>query len=574
MKLQSLVLLLLSFVLFSCDSNSKNSDQKETGINIRLAKDPQMLNPLFRPSSIGREVYQYVFLSVANFHPKTMELCPILINNIPNGREVQYKGEKVIAYDLEFRPEAKWSDGTPITAKDYIFTLLSIRHPDSKISAWKPYLEYTKGYKTNSDPRKLTVFADAEYILSKEAILSVPLIPAHIFDAGNKMMQKDYSQITSPEYKSADSTEIKIINAVNQSASQKLGVVQSGPYAVDAFETNQYIHLIKKNDYWGERIEGIPYLENNMDKITFMIVPDELTAVTMAKENKLDLMMMNSSANYFNLKEDENFSDKWTFHAPQLLVYYYMAINNKSKILGDPQVRRAMAHLADVDDYIQTLEGGMGLRTSGHFHPSRSYYNESLAPIEFNIEKAKSLLAEAGWEDGNNDGILEKNIDGKETNLELDILQTGSALGKNVALLFQAEAEKAGIRINVVTKKMSLMRKENLHDYNFDLALLRAGMDEAKDDPYPRWHSDNSTPGGSNIVGYENQEVDALIEMLRISRDPSEQKSIYLKIQKLIYDDTPCVFLYCPLNKVIISNKFKALTTTKRPGYLANTFSE
>ena len=181
-------------------------------------------------------------------------------------------------------------------------------------------------------------------------------------------------------------------------------------------------------------------------------------------------------------------------------------------------------------------------------------------------------MSEAGWDDRDGDGVRDKLIAGEKENLELEILQSGASLGKNVSLLYQAAAEQAGVKIKVTTKKMSLMAKENLYDYKYDIALLRVGMDEAADDPYPRWHSDNALPGGSNQLGYVNENVDALIEQLRITRDAEARKQIYQDIQAEMYKDTPCIFLYSPLNKLLISNKFKALATTKRPGYLANTF--
>ena len=573
MKTRHFLLALIALFFFSCNSDTKTTSAADLDeINIRLSRDPQKINPFFAPSALGREVYQYVYLALANYHPKTLKLSPILITKVPDGRIEIIDGEEQIAYDIEFRPEARWSDGQPITARDYIFTLQTVVHPVSKISAWKPYFQYLKGFKQQDDPRKLTVYFDANYMLSKEVALTPPIMPAHIFDPNKVLSQKKVTEIMQDGY-TATAEESSIMEAVNNTATTKLDVVQSGPYSLTSFETNQYIQLTRNENFWGKEIKDVPYLENNLGKITFKIVPDEVTAVTMAKEGKIDLMMMRSSNNYLELKEETDFASQWTFHAPQLLVYYYMALNNKSPILKDPKVRRAMAHLADIEDYIETLDGGMGIRTSGHFHPVRSYYNKNLDLLEYNIELAAQLLAEAGWKDQDGDGILEKNIDGKQTDLELDILQTGSALGKNMVLLFQSSAKKAGVKINLVIKKMSIISKENLSDFNYDIVMLRVGMDEASDDPYARWHSDNAVAGGSNILGYSNPKVDALIDQLRVSRGASERDKIYKEMQDLMYEDTPCIFLYCPLNKMIVSNKFKALSTTKRPGYMANTFN-
>ena len=572
MKMPHFLLVLLTLILLSCSSDTTSNRTEQAEINIRLDRDPQKINPFFAPSARGREVFQYIFLAVADYHPKTLELSPILITKIPEGRIEQVGEEQHIAYDLEFRPEAKWSDGQPITGLDYIFTIKAVNHPDSKASAWKPYFQALKGFKLQDDPRKVTVYFDANYMLSREIALTPPLMPAHLYDPNEIITKKDLVDLMDANYSPTDTIETNIMETINSSATAKENVVQSGPYELASFETNQYIQLVRKENYWGDKVKGIPYLKNNIGKITFKIVPDEVAAVTMAKEGKLDLMKMRSSNSFQDLREETNFADDWTFHTPQLWAYYYMALNNKSPILQDAKVRRAFAHLADIEDYIETLDGGMGMRTTGHFHPVRSYYNKDLPLIEYNEELAGSLLTDAGWVDNDGDGVREKVIDGKTTDLEVDILQTGSSLGKNISLLYQASAEKAGVKINIITKKIGLMTKENLYDYNYDIALLRVGMDEAPDDPYSRWHSDNAVAGGSNTLGYENTEVDRLIEQLRNSRSKADRKLIYYKIQEVMYEDTPCVFLYCPLEKLMVSDKYKALSSTKRPGYMANTF--
>jgi len=144
-------LILSLIILIGCNSEPKQknslSSQAEE-INIRINRDPQYVNPFFSPSSIGREIYQYVYLSLADYHPESLQLHPILITEIPTGTLTNYNDEEVIAYDINIRPEAAWSDSTPVTADDYIYTIMAINHTQSKISAWKPYFKFLKGYKT------------------------------------------------------------------------------------------------------------------------------------------------------------------------------------------------------------------------------------------------------------------------------------------------------------------------------------------------------------------------------------------------------------------------------------------
>jgi len=575
MQLRNYLIICL-LVIIGCDNDNTEKNKAATQgkeINIRLNRDPRYVNPFFSPSSIGREIYQYIYLPLADYHPESLELNPILITEIPAGNFTTLDNEEVIAYDINLRPEAKWSDGTTVTALDYEYTIKAINHNQSNISAWKPYFQFLKDIKLyKDDPKKVTVYFDKDYMLSKEIALTIQLMPAHILDATKAISSKSLSEIKAKDYISQDSLEIKSLALLNDTPKEKINVIQTGPYTLSSAEMNQYLILDKKEDYWGEKFNENPFLQAHVNKIIFKIVPDELTALTMAKEGKVDLMMMNSSQRFLELKEDSILGKNWTFQVPQLLVYYYMAINNKSKILSDKKVRRALAHLADIEDYIETLEGGLATRTAGHFHPARSYYNDKLSPLKFDVKLANSLLDDAGYIERDGDGVRQKTVYGELRKLEFDILLTGSSLSKNIALLYQEAAKSAGVKINLVAKKMSLIAKENLYDFNYDLAMLRVGMDEAIDDPYGRWHSDNAVPGGLNTIGYSNKQVDEKIEQLRVSRNPMDRDKLYKEIQTLMYEDTPCIFLYCPLNKILISNKFLAETTTKRPGYLANTF--
>ncbi|NNE26879.1 MAG: hypothetical protein HKN09_08550, partial [Saprospiraceae bacterium] len=169
-------------------------------------------------------------------------------------------------------------------------------------------------------------------------------------------------------------------------------------------------------------------------------------------------------------------------------------------------------------------------------------------------------------------GTVDKVVDGQLQELSLDLLITGSPLSKNLALLFQESAKDAGVEINIVQKKSSLMRSENFSTYNYDMAMTAIGQDAAPDDPYSRWHSDNAKPGTQNNSGYSNPRSDALIEKIRTTTDENERKHFYMQLQEEMHRDQPVIFLYSPLKKIIIRKSLDAQTTAKRPGYLANTF--
>ena len=576
MSFRSLLLFLITIgLLSSCNpDNAKqvDSSSKKTidNIDIRLPNDPKNFHPIFNPNSVGREVFQYIFLSLADLNPENLALTPVLIKEIPEGYESDKDGEKWINYQIEILPEATWSDGTAITAKDYLYTINMICHPMSNSDRWRKYLIPIKSVRLNpNNPKRFTISFDKEYHEALDIAVAINLLPAHIYDKTGKISALNAVELLNEDYKESDEEIKESIELVNKSASATTDVVQNGPYRMTSYASEQYVILERVKDYWGSAYPENPFLQSNPDKITFKVVPDEMTAITMAKENKLDLMKMSQSTAFLDMKNDDNHNKNWSFHVPQLNRYYYISLNNKSEILSDKTVRRALAHLADVDDYIENIDGGLGTRTIGHFHPAKDNYNTSLSPIPYDIDKANALLDQAGWTMGP-DKIRTKVIDGKATKMEFDIIRTGSRLSELIALLYQEATAKAGIKLNIVNKNSALMRKENLATYNYDILLASASLES--DDPYNKWHSDNATNGMANNSGYSSKEADFLIEKIRSTTVKEDRDKLCKDLQVTMHKDQPVVFLYSPLSKIIINSRLAATTTSKRPGYQANTF--
>ncbi|MBT8232477.1 MAG: hypothetical protein KJN84_07605 [Bacteroidia bacterium] len=564
--------ILLSAFLLSCNSEKATSVNKLNEVNVRMDKEPGLINPFYAPTSQGRTVYQYIFLPLADYHPETLELTPILIEEIPEGSEVEIDGEKRIAYDINFRDDAKWPDGTSVTAKDYLLAVLMIKHPKTLIVGWQPYFAAMKKIELDdNDPRHFKIFLDPNYMVGKEAAVTSSVMPAHKFDPNNILIGKQ-DLIFGENYETSDSAELKVVEEINNSRNHKKEIFQNGPYTITDFQTDEFLILDAKKDYWGQAYPNNPFLQSNSDRIVIRVVPDEVAAINMAKDGRLDFLNMKSSDAFFELKNNPETNKDWTFHVPPVRTYYFLSLNNRSPIFRDRGVRRAIAHLVDVEDIIENIDGGLGMRTTGPFHPSRSYYDESLSPIKYDPELASKMLSELGWNDSDGNGIRDKVVDGKKEELSLEFLYTGSNLAKSIGLLFQESAKSAGVELTLVSKKMGLMRKENLNIYNYDMAALAITSDEAPDDHYSRWHSDNAIPGKRNVSGYSNKDADKLIETIRTTRDTDLRKEKYKELQKVMYDDQPVIFLYCPLQKMMINNRLDAKATSKRPGYLANTF--
>ena len=185
----------------------------------------------------------------------------------------------------------------------------------------------------------------------------------------------------------------------------------------------------------------------------------------------------------------------------------------------------------------------------------------------YNIDLARELLVKGGWRDIDGDGIVEK--DGQELNLRFFI--TGSSLSTVISTLLKESALEAGINIELITKSGAASRQENIIPGDFEITA-QALTGEGRTDLYPRFHSDQIGVRGYNWAGYSDAEVDELLETIQYTDDEEERTKAYRDVQEEIAEDQVVIFLYAPLEKLVISKEFQPVISSKRPGFFVNAF--
>jgi peptide/nickel transport system substrate-binding protein len=274
------------------------------------------------------------------------------------------------------------------------------------------------------------------------------------------------------------------------------------------------------------------------------------------------------------MKDDEIVNKYFNLYSPTALQYYYIGMNTKDRTgkLSDKRVRRALAHLVDVDQLINDLFYGLAERTVGPIHPSKSYYNKDLKPIEYNVEKAQGLLAAAGWEDSDGNGILDKEIDGEQVDLKISYITTStSKFGRSLAEILTANFKKAGVELDVELLEFRQLI-ERLRSRDYEMNSGGWGQDPVPTDLKQIWHTESDRPDGSNRVGFGNAESDALIDQIRVTLDEDERVDMYMRIQEMIYEEQPYIFLFSPRERIAIHKRFNTSITSLRPGYVVNDF--
>jgi peptide/nickel transport system substrate-binding protein len=175
-------------------------------------------------------------------------------------------------------------------------------------------------------------------------------------------------------------------------------------------------------------------------------------------------------------------------------------------------------------------------------------------PLPYDPQKARQLLAEAGWKDTDGDGILDK--DGKPFRFKL-ITNSGNDIRRDVGVLVQRQLRELGIDVIFETYEWSIFLKNFINAKYFDACILGWSLSPDPDD-YQIWHS-SQIEKGFNFISYKNPEVDHLWEEGRKEYHIEKRKQIYWRIHELMAEDQPYTFLFSPLGIAALQKKFVLL---------------
>ena len=401
-------------------------------------------------------------------------------------------------------------------------------------------------------------------------------MPAHELDPQNV-----YDNFTLEELKGAKNKEqlaaderLKSVSAlfVNPKYMGQEGELSgSGPYKLKEWVSGQSLILEKKENWWGDKLANqYPQLKAYPKKLFFKIIPDVNAAISLMKNGELDVIKSAPSATFVNLKEDDFIKENYNFYSPSMFRHTFMPFNTTDTRLSDKNVRRAIAHVIDLDKIFENVYFGEKNPVASPIHPSKSEYHKGLSLIKYDITKAKELLASAGWEDTNNNGVLDKRIDGelKELNLKFTYLG-GNSNAEGIADFFVESAKSAGINI-VKTPLSGRPLQLGWKQKDFDITVLGSSWYPLHKDLYQRWHSN----GTHNYCGFGTTESDTLIEEIQSTVDEDKLRDLYKKIQEVIYEEQPVIFVNVGNERLIVNKKFGEITTTGiSPGFVINQFS-
>lgn len=573
----SLLFCLALLTCWACEPSEKTAKKVRTNrLNIRLEAAVDKINPLLKSTVYPRYVAANVFQTLGAFEPSTVELLPLMIKSIPEPytvKEGPFKG--LPAYDFEIRDEAKWDNGTPITAADIEFSYKSVLNP-SISNPFSSYLDLFKDMSIDAaNPKKFTVYQKDYYFLAIEALCQMPIYPKYHYDPKGLMDHVKLADLADPkkcELLSKQDKGLQEHALFFQDAelnSNKATIVGSGPYRVDFIDPAQGVMLVRKKDWWGNGlVTTIPALGAHPDTIHYKLVVAEDAAINMLRSGELDISGGIKPDNFKKLEKDPDLAAEYNFNLQWAPTYNRIMINNTDPILSDKRVRQALAYSINYNEMLQDIQMGMAHRTVGPVFPNHISYAKEIEPYAFNAEKAKELLAEAGWTDSDNDGVVDKMMNGKKTPLVLQYLNTtGVGVSDLVSASVQTSMAKAGIKIDLKPIDANKLKTETIAG-NFQLAASAASSQPGEYDIKQIYHSKSLAPKGDNSIRYANKDLDNIIDKMRRTPNKEERYQLSKEAQAIIHNDAAELFLYAPGFRIITSKAFDCTLSAMRPGYV------
>jgi peptide/nickel transport system substrate-binding protein len=336
-------------------------------------------------------------------------------------------------------------------------------------------------------------------------------------------------------------------------------LVGSGPFRLGEWKPGQSITLERNADYaWGPAVvenRGAPYLE----KMILNVVPDAAAQLAALEAGEVDAIFINNPAHRDKLANDPDVRLEETV----LNSLIYLGFNNQKSPYDDVKVRQALSHAIDKDQIVEAALGGLGIAAFAPLPPTLPGFDPSLKEHELghDVERAKALLAEAGFEAGSDGGWTR---DGEP--LSAVLLTSTRPPNDAIATVIQSQLQDIGVPVEIQQLDGKAVM-EAANEGKFDLLLWRYDWNDP--DALSIFLGSDRI-GSTNRVAYSNPKVDELLVQGAQEMDPQRRNEIYLEAQKLIMADAPWQAIYNPIDLMAISKDVEGLKLGYMGRMLAN----
>ncbi len=485
---------------------------------IRMTVDPPSLNRLIDSDWWGARISELVYEPLLEMDPyddPDYRYMPVLAKSW----EVN---EDATEFTFHLRREVKWHDGEPFTSRDVIATFDKVMDPSTRAVHIRSYLQELEEVEALDDYTVRFKWKQP-YALAMSG-MSLGIQPAHIIEP-----------LTPGEYNEARTNPLQ---------RSPLG---TGPWEFREWASNRRIVLSRNEDYWGD--------PTYLDRLVFRIVPDDTVAMQLTERGEVDVLAGVTAERWVSMDSKflrENYHRSMHHDAN----YTWIGWNQDLKIFQDMRVRRALSMLIDRPGLIQYIFFGLPVPATCHFYWRSDACDPDLEPLPYDPRAAIALMAEAGWKDTTGDGFLNDER-GRPFRFTL-MLPAGRATTQRMATKMREDFIRAGVDMRIQQVEWAGFTRR-LREREFDACSLAwSGGHPHGGDPTQIWHS-SSVEGGSNYIGFSNEEVDRLIEKARVEMDTDVRNEMWREFSRKIYHEQPYTWLWTGPRLTLIHKRFRGV---------------
>lgn len=495
------MLIIVMSIIAACGNDSKEgtgSENESEGtpatenrdLNIGIVSDPVSLDPHGANETVANTINSAIYDRLV-YMDENSEIQPGLAETL-----VQIEDT---VWEAKIREGVKFHDGTELNAEAVKLSLDRVRDPE--VAAPPAFL-----FGMVTDVRvvdEFTVHIETEFPFAP--------LPAHLAHTAGSIIAP---ALIEQSYED-------MANGGNPFTAANENPIGTGYFKFENHVPGNSVTLSKNEDYWDEK-------QANVDTVTFKVIPESLTRIAELETGGIDI---NFTVDPSDVSRIENNPETEIVQVSSTRMVY-LGFNTEVEPFDDVNVRRALHMAIDKEALVQGILDGVGIPANTPIAPGVAGFSDNVDKVEYDREKAKELLAEAGFPNG----------------FEVSLLTDDNRERQDLAEALQAQLAEIGIDVSIDMYEFgTYIERAGLGQMEIFLGSWGTVTLDADYGLHPVFHSANIGPPGnrSRIV---NEELDALLDEARKEGEFENRVQLYEQVQNKLAAESPYAYLYFPDN--------------------------
>ncbi|HAO99153.1 MAG TPA: ABC transporter substrate-binding protein, partial [Fibrobacteres bacterium] len=476
---------------------------------------PKSLNMWLDYNSFSAEVMSYLYENLVTLHSTKDEPVGVLAKSW----EISKDGK---TFTFHIDPRARWSDGQPVTARDVQFFYDVIMNPSNMTPIFRVDLKrFARPEIVDSVTVRMT--ATQAHWGNFWAASGMMAFPSHVWEG------KDFNQINF---------EFPVV---------------SGPYAVEEIKKERYVSLRRRADWWG-RSKRYTQHKYNFERIKYRFMEDRNKALEAFQKGEFDVYPVYTASLWAEHTDFDQIKKGWVskhrVYNREPKGFQGFAVNLRKPIFQDVRVRQALSHLLNRELMNDKLMFNQYFLLNSYYPDLYPNNRNPDAPFyEYNPDKARKLLADAGWKPGS-DGVLARN--GQRFEITFPV----ASVDLRHYNVYLEDLKKVGIAAKIEQLSQSTLSKR-IDNHDFDLYWAAWGAGRLRD-PEAVWHSSQADQlASNNYPGIKDKLIDSLIEAQKTEMDLGKRNTLLKRLDGRLNEIVPYVLLWQADNsRLLYWNRF------------------